>query len=195
MEVNTKVLLEQAKRLDKVITWSKKLSSVLYKIEKQGEDEVLTRRKEKLTENPLSEKYMEIVETKLQMSLLEDEIDVVRPLVFDKEEGKNPENHEKLSVLTDKFKEKQEHYDELMYAIEPEYRGKYAAIYDTQLNGAEIDVIKDVLKTFKKLQKGKISSVDGAIHGSKYSEDRYNLPKGFYAQLIDYSGKKKYKKK
>jgi hypothetical protein len=193
MNIDTKELLKQAKHVDKVLKWINKMSSVMYKIYKEGEDEVLARRKTKLEENSLSEDYSELADMKYRLLILEGKIDVAKPLVFDSVQGKIPENHENLSKLTDEYKELDEHYNDSLYKISPEYRAKYTKIYDIQLNGAEIDVIKDVIKTFSKLQKGKITSTQGAIHGSKFSEDKYSLPKGFYAPLIDYKSDKKNK--
>lgn len=124
-----------------------------------------------------------IAEVKTKLAKVNAEISQLRPIVFDKELGKNVEHHIRMSELDDERLELEDAYVQI-------FRDKYKdlctdlpKIFYMILDGGDINTVKSCFSQMRMVLSGKVSVDKATEQLMNESSKRYNLPAGFWDPL------------
>jgi hypothetical protein len=115
-----------------------------------------------------------------ELIFLDSEIDKVRPLVFDKEEGKKQEHHERMTSLTERYSVVEEEKNNIYGVKYVKLKANLPKIYYMILEGVDINTVNSCFANMKKVLSGAITSEDAADKLMDESTRKYNLPKTLY---------------
>ena len=177
-----------ANAMDEEIRWTKTLLNLRYKLAHPDENkdslytpEYISRRLEKILaqRNPTADtdEYIKISE---ELDEVNRNIAIMRPIVFDQEEGKNPEHHEKMSLLTDKWNELQEARNDIYGRKYPSLKTNLPKIYYMILEGVDMGTVNSCFNKMKSVLLGSLSTEQAANKLMDESQAKYNLPKTIY---------------
>jgi hypothetical protein len=146
--------------------------------------EYIKRRIEKLESERLldetSEKHLRIFQ---DMMTTKKSTDVIRPLVFDLEKGKDVSLHEQMSNLNDRRKELEDEMVELYKARYPLLCRNVSKIFYLILESCDISVVDRCFRGIVDVLKGE-SSETACKNMSREFQNKYGLPKGYYDPLF-----------
>jgi len=141
----------------------------------------LNRRMTKLqTQLVIDEKSKLYMNIKSELDGVNAEIKIVFPQVMDKETGKNPEIHEKMSDLNDKRKELE---DDMVNAFADKYRDLHdnlSKIFFMILEGVDMETVQRCFRNMTAILSEQMSVDEGAEDMMSFSETKYNLPSTMY---------------
>lgn len=177
-----------ANNMDEEIRWTKTLLNLRYKLAHPEENadslytvDYLNRRLEKIMlQRPINndtEKYILLSE---ELDHINKEIAIMRPIVFDPEEGQKPENHEKMSMLTDRWNELEEAKNEIYGSKYPNLKTNLPKIYYMILEGVDMGTVNSCFNKMKSVLCGNLSTEQAANRLMDESQAKYNLPKTIY---------------
>jgi hypothetical protein len=178
-----------AQEMDEEVRWIKTLINLRFKRdhpESNKDDALFTpeyieRRLAKVEAmRPMTAEVQEHIRVNQELYLLEKELDIVRPLVFDKVHGQNPENHERMSVLNDKWNDLEEQRNIIYGRKYPELKENLPKIYYMILEGVDMDTVNSCFLKMKSVLSGTLTTEEAASRLMKESEEKYNLPKTLY---------------
>jgi hypothetical protein len=180
--------LEFAVKMDAEIKWLNSINDLQYKLAHPEtiNDELYTeayleRRLEKVKQQrPMTDDVETVCQLKGQLSDVNKEIDQVRPLVFDKEEGKKPENHERMSDLDDKRKQFEKDIDDFYGNKYPNLKKNMLKIYYMILEGCDIGTVISCFRQMKEVLLNNKTSEEAANVLMDESTSKYNLPNTMY---------------
>jgi hypothetical protein len=179
-----------AVNLDADLRWINSYIDIKYKLDHISElnDELytesyLTGRLNKLkAQRDISrdEMVQKLVAAKAELSSINKEIDIVRPLVFHPEEGKKPEHHERMSDLDDRRKQTEDLIAEICADKYPLLKKNLLKIFYMIVEGCEIDTVRSCFRQMKLVLVHGLSTEEASAVLMQESIDRYNLPKGIW---------------
>lgn len=185
--------LEYSVQMDKQIRRLNVINDLRHKLEHMDElddelytEEYLKRRLEKVTAEmggctPEEEASMaEIRGLKADLAAVNKEIDVVRPLVFDKVEGTKAENHERMSDLDDERKRLEEEINDYYGKKFPKLKENLPKIYYMILDGVDMDTVVSCFRKMKMVLMDQLGTDEAAGELMDESTTKYNLPSGLY---------------
>jgi hypothetical protein len=179
--------LNYAVKMDTQIRKLNMVNDLKYKLEHLDsiDDELYTedylkRRLDKIMTELDTDTYREITELKQQLLLVNKDIDVVRPLVFDMEEGKKPENHARMSDLDDNRKRLEEEINDYYGRKFPKLKEHLPKVYYMVLEGVDMDTVKMCFRKMKMVLTDQITTEDAANDLMDASTTKYNLPTSIY---------------
>jgi hypothetical protein len=186
-----------AQQMDDEVRWTKNLINLRNKLDHPEENtdslytpEYLARRIAKLEAmRPITEDTKEHIRVTQELTELQKEINKTTPLVFDKVEGQNPEHHERMSELNDKWNALEEQRNNIYGRKYPELKEHLPKIYYMILEGVDMDTVNSCFNKMKSVLSGSLTSEEAANRLMKESETKYNLPKTLY-DPIRANGKK-----
>ena len=120
------------------------------------------------------------IKVEQELIFLEAEMDKMRPLVFDQEEGKKPEHHEKMSSLSDRYTLVEEEKNTLYGIKYLNLKTNLPKIYYMILEGVDINTVNSCFANMKKVLSGDITTEKAADSLMDESTRKYNLPKTIY---------------
>lgn len=202
-------LIEQLEKVDRVIKWVKAIvyKDIKLKKLKQGidtdvyDEDRLLAKKAQLMEQTEMHQYLPLSEMKMRLMILDDLLTEHRNIAF----GKKNSDEKRLESATlceeynTEHKQVTQKYQEAVMQIEPDFPPQLRGIYAKVAEGTNIATARDALRTFGKMQNGKMSLNQAANHGLDY-EERRGAPTGMFDFMLEgtrmRNGKvsKKYKK-
>jgi hypothetical protein len=182
---------KMAMQMDKELRWMKTLTNLLSKKEhpEQNTDSLYTpeyidqRIKKLLSQNYYQTETAHVEQYIAKLKELEEvekELEIVRPLVFDKEEGKKPENHERMSVLNDKWKQLLEEKNNIFGDKYPDLKNNLPKIYYMILEDVDMDTLNSCFLKMKAVLLDRLTPEEAANKLMDESQSKYNLPKTIY---------------
>lgn len=180
---NIETYLEYALGLDKEIRKAKSLIDLRHRLANMDpNDEIYTpeyiqSRLQRLgTPSAFVEEYIILDQQRRQLN---QEIDKVKPLVFDEVAGKDPKNHEMMSELDDRRIVLDDKLDSLCSQYYPLLRQNLKKIYYMVVEGCDIDTLRSCFKQMKLVING-LSPEEAAATLMDESIKKYNLPPGIW---------------
>lgn len=181
-----------AVNLDSDLRWVNSYTDVLYKLEHITElndtlytETYLQGRLHKLktlrtTSLETDTIALKLIAAKAELSCINKEIDIVRPLVFHPEEGKKQEHHERMSDLDDRRKQGETAISDICAEKYPLLKKNLLKIFYMIVEGCEIATVKSCFRQMKLVLVHGLSTEDASAVLMQESVDRYNLPKGIW---------------
>lgn len=185
------------------IHWIDHVSDIQYKLDHIDEldDELYTetylkRRLEKVRGGrDMSEDLRQVQDIKRRLAAVNKEIEQVRPLVFDKEEGKKEEHHIRMSDLDDKRKELEEEINDFYGQKYPNLKKNLPKVYYMIIDGCDIDTVKSCFRRMKQVLNGEKTSEQAASALMDESSAKYNLPSTIWDPIRPGASRKPLKRK
>ena len=145
-------------------------------------------------DTPALTAYPELVHFREEYMRLEDEISIMRPIVMDVVRGNNIEVQQKFEKLCMDQQAAEQGYNDQAYKICPGLYLLSKPIYDMIIRGTSMVTLMNVLRTFGRMQNGEMTDAEAQNYGMDFSEQHYNLPKGFFDPVRPPKGGGKKKK-
>lgn len=195
--------LNFAVQMNEEINWIHHMIDVKYKLEHLDEvddelytEEYLNRRLAKIMGKHEMTPELEHLRT-IKKALMEvnRELDVVRPLVFDKEEGKKEENHIRMNDLNDRMKETEDKIDAFYEDRYPKLKKHLRKIYYMIIDGVDMNTVKSCFIQMKHVLNKEKSAEQAANTLMDESQARYNLPSTIWDPIRSGASAKPLKKK
>lgn len=143
--------------------------------------EYLNRRLEKLQSRlVLDENSEKFIEAKKELDSVNDEIKIVFPQAMDKELGKDPAIHERMSVLNDRRKELEDEMVEVFSQKYRDLRANLPKIFLMIIEGVDMETVGRCFSNMTAVLSDEISIEEGAEDMMRFSEAKYNLPSTMY---------------
>ena len=166
------------------ILWLNHLADLHHKLENIAtlDDELYTEEylKRRLavleSKRDMSEDLRKIQSIKSRLTDLNKEIGMVKPLVFDKEEGKKPEHHAKMSELDDQRKHLEEEINNFYGQKYPNLKQNLPKVYYMIIDGCDITTVQSCFMQMKQVLQGKKTTEQAAGALMDESSAKYNLP-------------------
>ncbi len=176
--------LQYALDMNEEIVWLNHLADLHYKLAHLDtlDDELYTeeylRRRLATLENKrdMSDDLKHIQDIKARLAEVQKEISIMRPLVFDKEEGKKTEHHVKMSELDDRRKLLEEEINDFYGQKYPNLRQNLPKVYYMIIDGCDIGTVRSCFTQMKQVLLGKKTSEQAAGALMDESSSKYNLP-------------------
>ena len=185
--------LDYALTMDRQVRWFNNVDDLNHKLKHPEEvrDELYTpeyikRRLEKLdaeadgTADETAESRDKLFSIKTALRDVNAQISVVRPLVFDLELGKNPEHHERMSLLDDERKSLEDQIDLFYRERFPKLYAHLPKIYYMIVEGVDISTVVSCFRQMKDVLQNKKSVESAASTLMDESVTKYNLPAGIW---------------
>ena len=147
--------------------------------------EYLLARLEKVQSDPLSTKIPEaMVNLKGELIFINAAMKQQLAIVLDKELGKNPVEHQKMSELDDRRKKVEDELHDW-------YKFTFAKLYHVLpkifyliIDGCDVETVKSCFGQLKKVLTGQITAKSATDNLMTESSEKYNLPKGFLDPML-----------
>jgi hypothetical protein len=177
-----------SQKMDDEVRWTKTLINLRHKRDHPESitdnlytPEYIARRIVKLEAmRPIDDDVREHLQVSQDLTEVEKELDIVKPLVFDKVEGQKAENHERMSDLNDRWNALQEQRNDIYSRKYGQLRDHLPKIYYMILEGVDMDTVNSCFNKMKSVLTGSLSAEDAANRLMTESETKYNLPKTIY---------------
>lgn len=194
-------IINQANNLHDVVNWIDQTvanKQRLSRVEAGHDTEIfnIDRLREKNSQymsNPRMTEYHHLIQLKEQENELDKEIKYHTTIIFGKTtpDDKKAESAIAMDPLNDKYKEIRSQYINSLKNIEPELFQTFPRIYHMIIDGTDIVTVRNVLRTYEKMQEGKIDAAKAIDIGIEYETAR-GAPTGIFDHL---RVKKKHTKK
>lgn len=120
-----------------------------------------------------------------ELSEVNRNIDIMKPVVFDPVEGTKPENHEKMSVLDDKRQELEDSIADTYASIYPSLLTNLPKIFGLIMECVDIDTLKNCFRQMRLVMSKTTTHDEGFTKLMNDSIERYKLPKGFWNPVLN----------
>lgn len=176
--------LKYALDMNDEINWLSHIIDLQYKLDHIDEldDELYTegylkRRLEKVQgKREMGDDLKQLQDIKHRLAVVNKEIEQVRPLVFDKEEGKKEEHHIRMSELDDNRKALEEEVNDFYGQKYPNLKKDLPKVYYMIIDGCDISTVQSCFMQMKHVLQGKKTSEQAANELMNESTAKYNLP-------------------
>ena len=177
-----------SQQMDDEVRWIKTLINLRHKLDHPEENtdslytkEYLERRLAKIESmHPMNDEAREHIRVSQELFLLEKELNIMRPLVFDKVEGQKPEHHERMNILNDQWNDLEEQRNSIYGRKYQDLKDNLPKIYYMILEGVDMDTVNSCFNKMKSVLSGNLSTEEAASRLMNESETKYNLPKTLY---------------
>jgi hypothetical protein len=177
-----------AKSMDDEVRWAKTVINLRNKrdypelnADSLYTPEYIARRLEKITlQRPITGDLEELIKSSQELDNVEREMAKMRPLVFDPEEGKKVEHHERMSELNDRFNALEEQINSMYARKYGELQLHLPKIYYMILEGVDMDTVNSCFNKMKSVLSGRLTTEEAASKLMDESQTKYNLPKTIY---------------
>lgn len=184
------------------INWLNHIIDLRYKLEHVNElddelytEEYIKRRLEKVQDKrEMSEDLKQLQDIKNRLIGVNKEIEQVRPLVFDKEEGKKEEHHIRMSDLDDNRKALEEEINDFYGQKYPNLKKDLPKVYYMIIDGCDITTVQSCFMQMKQVLLGKKTSEQAANTLMDESTSKYNLPSTIWDPIRSGESRKPLKK-
>jgi hypothetical protein len=177
-----------ASKMDAELKWIDSLNGIKQKLKLNTPDypkEYLEARLKKVQSDPVGENLSEdIIQLKGQLNVISFEMKQQLPIVMDKEAGKNPDEHRKMSELDDRRKEVEDELHEVYKKTYPELFQVLPKIFYLIIDGCDINTVKSCFGQLQKVLTGQITAKSATDNLMAESSEKYNLPKGFWDPML-----------
>jgi hypothetical protein len=153
-------------------------------------EEYIRKRIAKIESEREIQTYEQQIKVEKDLLKAEQDIDTMRPLVLDPEEGKKVEHHEKMSQYSDRYSLLEEQRNDIYGAKYKDLKTNLPKIYYMILEGVDIDTVNSCFIKMKNVLNGKITAEAAASSLMDESSVKYNLPKSIYDPIRSGSDKK-----
>jgi hypothetical protein len=199
---NIDMYLQYAVGMNEEINWLNHINDIQYKLDHLDEldDELYTEsylKRRMVTikaQRDMSEDMGVLQDIKNRLSVVNREIEQVRPLVFDKVEGQKEEHHIRMSDLDDKRKLLEEELNDFYGTKYPSLKEHLPKVYYMIIDGCDINTVQSCFMQMKQVLLGNMSSEQAAGVLMDESTIKYNLPSTIWdpirSKVSDKSSKK-----
>ena len=187
---NMEEYFTEALNMDTELKWMDSLNGLKNRVNNTESNplfpkEYLMARLEKVQADPLISKIPDmIIKWKGELSGINIAMKQQLTVVLDKELGKNPLEHQKMSELDDRRKSVEDD-------LHNWYKLTYAKLYQVLpkifyliIDGCDIETVKSCFAQLQQVLSGQITAKSATDNLMTESSEKYNLPKGFWDPML-----------
>ncbi len=172
---------EEIRWLKTVINLRKKLANPEDTADSLYTPEYIQRRLAKLeAQRTITEDMNTCIKIAEELAQIDQQMSVLRPLVFDKVEGQKVEHHERMSDLHDRFTALEEQQNDIYGSKYPDLKKNLPKIYYMILEGVDMETIDSCFTKMKSVLSGMLTAEEAANKLMDESQKKYNLPSTLY---------------
>ncbi len=172
---------EEIRWLKTVINLRKKLANPEDTADSLYTPEYIQRRLAKLeAQRAMTEDMNTCIKIAEELAQIDQQMSVLRPLVFDKVEGQKVEHHERMSDLHDRFTALEEQQNDIYGSKYPDLKKNLPKIYYMILEGVDMETIDSCFTKMKSVLSGMLTAEEAANKLMDESQKKYNLPSTLY---------------